>query len=163
MKKVLNLVKKAELIVMIILLLGMAGSSFSQVVFRLVLKRPLAWTEELSRYLFVWLTFIGGALVVAEGGHFKMDILTVLAKGKWIQVLNVFVNFMIFIFSMALLIYGTKLFLMVYSQKSPALRLTMSIPYFVLPLNGILSTLSLIEDTVLNVKMFFGKQKEVEK
>ena len=70
MKKLSDFVMKAEEIAIFILLLGMVASSFAQVGFRLVLDHPLAWSEELSRYLFVWLSFVGGALAVAEGSHF---------------------------------------------------------------------------------------------
>lgn len=161
MKKATEIIKKTELVFIIILLLGMVCSSFLQVVFRLVLKQPLAWTEELSRYLFVWLTFIGGALIVSERSHFKMDILTVLIKGRWVQIVNIIVQIALVIFSIVLVIYGTKLVRMVYTQKSPALGITMSIPYFVLPLNGVLSIIHLIENTIDDLRILVSKQKEV--
>ena len=145
----------------VVLMLGMVCSSFLQVVFRLVLKQPLAWTEELSRYLFVWLTFIGGALIVSESGHFKMDLLTVLLNKRWSQVLNILVSIALIIFSIVLMIYGFKLMKMVYTQKSPALRITMSIPYLVLPLNGILSLIHLFENIVKDLKIMLKKQDEV--
>ncbi|MGE4453874.1 MAG: TRAP transporter small permease [Sphaerochaeta sp.] len=161
MKRATEIIRKTEYVFIIVLLLGMVCSSFIQVVFRLVLKQPLAWTEELSRYLFVWLTFIGGALVVSESGHFKMDILTVLIKGRWVQIVNIIVNIALVVFSIVLVIYGIKLVHMVYTQKSPALGITMSIPYFVLPLNGVLSIIHLIENTIADLKILLKKQEEV--
>lgn len=161
MKRAAEIIKKTELVLIIVLLLGMVCSSFLQVVFRLVLKQPLSWTEELSRYLFVWMTFIGGALVVSESGHFKMDILTVLIKGRWVQVVNIIVNIALVIFSIVLVVYGFKLVQMVYSQKTPALGITMSIPYFVLPLNGVLSIIHLIENTIVDIKVLLNTQEEV--
>lgn len=161
MKRATEIIKKTELVLIIVLLLGMVCSSFLQVVFRLVLKQPLSWTEELSRYLFVWMTFIGGALVVSESGHFKMDILTVLIRGRWVQVVNIIVNIALVIFSIVLVVYGFKLVQMVYSQKTPALGITMSIPYFVLPLNGVLSIIHLIENTIDDVKVLLHNQEEV--
>jgi TRAP-type C4-dicarboxylate transport system permease small subunit len=107
------------------------------------------------------MTFIGGALVVSESGHFKMDILTVLIKGRWVQVVNIIVNVALVIFSVVLVVYGFKLVHMVYSQKTPALGITMSIPYFVLPLNGVLSIIHLIENTIDDVKILLNNQEEV--
>ncbi len=39
-----------------------------QVFFRYVLNSPLIWTEELARYLFVWLCFVGW-VIAGRGGH----------------------------------------------------------------------------------------------
>ena len=144
------------------LMLGMVTSSFLQVVFRLVLKQPLSWSEELSRYLFVWLTFIGGALMVSESGHFKMDLITAFLKGRWIQIINIIVNIALAIFSIVLIVYGAKLVKMVYTQKSPALGISMSIPYFVLPLNGVLSIVHIISNITDDLKILFNKQDEVQ-
>ena len=161
-KKATEIIRKTELIMITCLMLGMVTSSFLQVVFRLVLKQPLSWSEELSRYLFVWLTFIGGALMVSESGHFKMDLLTVFLKGRWIQIINIIVNIALAIFSIVLIVYGAKLVKMVYTQKSPALGISMSIPYFVLPLNGVLSIVHIISNITDDLKILFNKQDEVQ-
>ncbi len=44
----------------------------AQVLWRYVLNDSLAWTEEASRYLFVWMTFMGAALAVKEGTHIQV-------------------------------------------------------------------------------------------
>lgn len=59
---------------------------FGNVVLRYALDSGIAVSEELSRFIFIWLTFGGAVLVFAEGGHIAMDTLTArlparLAKG----------------------------------------------------------------------------------
>jgi TRAP-type C4-dicarboxylate transport system permease small subunit len=49
--------------------------TFAQVITRYVLGNPLIWSEEVARYLFVWLSMIGAGLAVREGGHFGLDLL----------------------------------------------------------------------------------------
>jgi TRAP-type C4-dicarboxylate transport system permease small subunit len=49
--------------------------TFAQVAARYVLGDPLIWSEEASRYLFVWVSMIGAALAIREGGHFGLDLL----------------------------------------------------------------------------------------
>ena len=49
--------------------------TFLQVFTRYVMSDPLIWTEELARYLFVWITLVGGAAAVRSRGHFGLDIL----------------------------------------------------------------------------------------
>jgi TRAP-type C4-dicarboxylate transport system permease small subunit len=49
--------------------------TFAQVATRYVLGDPLIWSEEAARYLFVWVSMIGAALAIREGGHFGLDLL----------------------------------------------------------------------------------------
>ena len=46
---------------------------FLQVVYRYVLTQPLHWSEELARYLFVWLSILGATLGLQKRGHFGLD------------------------------------------------------------------------------------------
>lgn len=45
------------------------------IVWRYLLNKPLVWTVELSRILFVWLTFIGAAVAVRDGVHVRVTLL----------------------------------------------------------------------------------------
>ena len=45
---------------------------FAQVVFRYALAHPLAWSEELARYLFIWATFFGASVAFYEGTHINV-------------------------------------------------------------------------------------------
>jgi TRAP-type C4-dicarboxylate transport system permease small subunit len=44
---------------------------FSQVLFRYLLEIPLHWTEELARYLTVWIVLLGAALGFRSDRHFR--------------------------------------------------------------------------------------------
>jgi TRAP-type transport system small permease protein len=48
----------------------------SQVVARYVLRSPLSWSEELARLGMIWLAFIAGSFVMAEGRHLTVDVLS---------------------------------------------------------------------------------------
>ena len=47
--------------------------TFAQVVLRFVFSDPRAWVEEVGRYLFVWITFLGGAACVWRKSHLGVD------------------------------------------------------------------------------------------
>jgi TRAP-type C4-dicarboxylate transport system permease small subunit len=49
--------------------------TFVQVLLRYVFSNPVAWIEEMSRYLFVWIVFLGAALAFRRGEHIQVDIL----------------------------------------------------------------------------------------
>lgn len=65
-------------------LLAMAGSALvfigflivAQVFFRYVLAAPPSWTEELTRYVFVWMAWLSAAVVFRWGQHVTIDALS---------------------------------------------------------------------------------------
>jgi TRAP-type C4-dicarboxylate transport system permease small subunit len=66
---------RLEAAVIVLLVSLLTGITFAQVATRYVLGDPLIWSEEAARYLFVWVSMIGAALAIREGGHFGLDLL----------------------------------------------------------------------------------------
>lgn len=60
---------------LIALLAGMAAMVFLNVVLRYGFNSGITWSEEMSRYFFVWLTFIGAVLTFAEHAHIGVETL----------------------------------------------------------------------------------------
>jgi TRAP-type transport system small permease protein len=60
---------------MILLLVGIVCLVLLQIFQRYFSLFPTPWTEEMSRFLFVYLTFFGGALLIKEKGHITVDVL----------------------------------------------------------------------------------------
>jgi TRAP-type transport system small permease protein len=63
--------------------------TFAQVVLRYFFNNPQAWAEEVSRYLFVWITFLGIAIGFAKDMHIRLDALTVLLPERPWRVVDV--------------------------------------------------------------------------
>ena len=49
--------------------------TLAQIFCRFVLNAPLIWSEELTRVLIVWMTFLGAAVVCWDGRHLNIDVL----------------------------------------------------------------------------------------
>lgn len=71
--KFISGLRKLEYYVTTPLFLIMLAIMFIQVVFRYMLHQPLAWSEELARFLFVVCTFLGAAIATAERGHIEIN------------------------------------------------------------------------------------------
>jgi TRAP-type C4-dicarboxylate transport system permease small subunit len=54
---------------------AITGVAFAQVVSRYAMGDPIIWSEEVARYLFVWITLVGAAAAVRTHAHFGLDIL----------------------------------------------------------------------------------------
>ena len=55
---------------------------FLQVAMRIAVGSSLAWTEELSRYSFLWAVYVGAALAVKRGGHVRITAQFMLWRGS---------------------------------------------------------------------------------
>lgn len=65
-------------VLLVAMLAGMVIMVFGNVVLRYGFNSGIDVSEELSRYLFVWLTYIGAVVVMRENGHLGVD--TVIGK-----------------------------------------------------------------------------------
>ena len=73
--KILKAVMTVVRILVALLLTGTVVSTTLQIITRYVLGNSLSWTEQVTRYLFIWLVALGIPLSFYEGGSFKFDIL----------------------------------------------------------------------------------------
>lgn len=150
-KKFMKAVHFAEKWVLITLIIMSVITAFLQVFFRFILGKPLSWSEELTRYLFVWMGMLGTCVALRFDSHFRMDILVLLVPQRGRRYLAMFWDICVFAFCCAMVWCGALLMKNSLHQLSPALRISMAIPYSSIPISGGLMILNLIE------KYFGGK------
>src|SRR5690606_22465556 len=63
-------------VAMVLSLAAMSIMVFGNVVLRHFFNSGVNIAEELSRFMFIWLTFLGAVVAMREGGHLGVDILT---------------------------------------------------------------------------------------
>lgn len=73
MNRVAGWIVRAMEFALFCLLAGMVVMVFGNVVLRYVFNTGLNFSEEMSRYFFVWLTFVGAVLAFAEHGHIGVE------------------------------------------------------------------------------------------
>jgi TRAP-type C4-dicarboxylate transport system permease small subunit len=112
-----------------------------QVVSRYVLGSPSSWTEELARYLLIWIGLLGGAYAYHVKMHLGLDLLSQkLSPGaRRLQARLIHVAVMLFA---ALVLLGGGLNLiwlaLELGQHSAALGVPMWVVYLSLPLSGLM-------------------------
>lgn len=100
---------------------------FTQVLFRYLLSNSLNWTEELAKYLFVWMTFIGSASAFKDHIHIGVDFFVELLPSKYKYYANWIDIFLITVFSGVATLIGYMWTADVWGTLSPALELPISI------------------------------------
>jgi TRAP-type C4-dicarboxylate transport system permease small subunit len=163
MRRLVEVVNRTADILTQILLGVMVVTVFTQVIFRFFIEQPLSWSEEVARYVFVWIIWMGAAVVVKQGGHPGMDLLTKSFSPRWQRVTEI---------AMALLYVATLLtvvftgFALVYtnmSQPSPAMELPMGIPYAAIPLAAVIMLLNLACSVFFPQQGAHDQKAEVDK
>ncbi len=108
-----------------------------QVFLRYIFSYSLSWSEEVARYLMIWVAFLGGSLALKKGLHIGVElVVTRLHQGlkRWVLL---FSQLLIFLFLVSLTLGGIKLTWAVRDQSSPALLFSMSWAYLSAPVGGL--------------------------
>jgi len=112
-----------------------------QVLSRYLLQSPSSVSEEVARFLLIWISLIGAVYCYRTKAHLGLDIITNKLAAKQQKIAALFTHVMVFIFSaLVLIIGGIRLVILAFEpiQRSPALDVPMGYIYSVLPLSGLL-------------------------
>jgi len=135
---------KGEAWVLIAFVATMTVVVLLQVIYRYLLTRPLHWSEELARYLFVWISLLGASLSVQKRGHFGMDFFYRMLPEKGRRFLLFFTYLLMGAVMVVLLIYGIGLVQKTAAQQSPAMEISMGWAYACLPVGAALMSIHLL-------------------
>jgi TRAP-type C4-dicarboxylate transport system permease small subunit len=125
------------------LLAATVAVTFLQVVCRYGLDSSLSWSEEFSRYAFIWGIFLGAGSVARRGQHMAVDALRTILSGRPRHLLEIFVGvagilfFAVFGYTAVLLTDNAM------GQISTALEIPIAAVYVSAPLGAALSVLHL--------------------
>jgi TRAP-type C4-dicarboxylate transport system permease small subunit len=115
---------------------------FAQVLSRFVFKVPLSWTEELSRFALIWLTFVAASVALREGRHFVVDIFSHGLPPKWKNYYGKFVLLVNLVLLAVLFYTGLGIVPVAHMQESAALNIHMSYVYLSIPCGAALMILN---------------------
>jgi len=147
-----NILEQALNFVAIILFAMIFIVVLLQIFFRYILNDPLIWTEELARYLFIWLCFTGWVIASRHSDHITI----VAVRDKLPVVLQKLVGLLTqsgYIALAAILIWqGSFLFQRNLSVETVTLFFPFALVYFIVPVAGILIAIIAITDSIKIVR-----------
>ena len=132
MKKFLDFLdNKLEMSICIVLMCVLSVVLFIQVFYRYVLQNSLSWSEELARYCFVWLVYMGIPYGCKIMRHIKIDAGLYLFPKKARKYVVILGDVIFFIFALVIVYYawGLEQKQIMFGQLSPAMQIPMWIPY----------------------------------
>lgn len=111
------------------------------VITRYAMGSQADWSEELARFLLIWIGLLGAAFASGKGMHLAIDLLQPTLSVLNQRRLTILISLLIIVFVTAVLIVGGLRLMFLTSklgQLSAALRIPMYIVYMILPISGVL-------------------------
>ena len=163
MKSVLTFLdEKLEMSICIVLMSTLTVVLGVQVFFRYVMGASLSWSEELARYMFVWLVYLGIPYGCKVMRHIKIDAGLYLFP-KAIRRHVVILGDIIFLcFAIAIVYYawGLEMKQIKFGQLSPAMQIPMWIPYGAPLVGFFLTAIREIQTIIYRVKHLKDPEKD---
>jgi TRAP-type C4-dicarboxylate transport system permease small subunit len=145
---------------MIIGLMGvMTVIVFAQIFFRYMFNVPLGWSEELARFAFVWVSFMGASALMRAKEHINvtvfLDVMPARMKAMCVLLANLCALICVYFF----LVGGVELTRNEWRQLAPALEIPMGWVYLAIPVAATLMGVWVLLQTVESAqRVVRGKQ-----
>lgn len=129
-----NVVEGLLLVLMAVLCVDVFLGVFS----RYVLARTFTWYDEIARLVFVWMIFLGAAVAVKRGAHFRLHLLVDRIPSRFRRLADVLALLLVIAFGVLLIQQGLLLVELGQFQQTPVMGLPKSYVYASIPVGGVL-------------------------
>lgn len=128
-----------------VVLAGLTGILFLQVILRFVFVSSLTWSEAVPRLLLIWLVFLG-LIPTVKGQHLIID---VLRDRPWLRYLSTAVKWAVLVF---LLVKGVEVVTKVIDQKMPITGISRAWQYAAVPVGAGIAAIVGIDEFILLIR-----------
>ncbi|MBQ3031119.1 MAG: TRAP transporter small permease [Anaerotignum sp.] len=146
-----------EEFIIVPLIFAMSIIIFIQVIMRYVFQNSLTWSEELARYLFVWLVYFSVSFTARRQKHIRIDAAINLYPKKLRPYIDILSEIIVLAFSIFIAVTGVTVYQKIAwsGQMSPAIGIPMQIVYAA-PMVGMALT------AIRQVQCIIGKIKNLK-
>lgn len=123
-----------------------------QVLNRFILHIPAAWTEEMGRYVFVWVSLLGTIRALKDRAHLSVDILTMNLKGNSKVVADIIADSITLMFSLILTVTGYNYTIANIGNFCEFGEFPLFIIYLIIPITGLLLSYVSMEQIYCHIK-----------
>lgn len=127
-----------------------------QVIMRYVFSRPLTWSEEAARFIFVYVSFIGISYAYRQKGHIRMEVVVNLFPQAVRRGLEVLINLGTIALFCYMIPFSFRFIGIQAGVKATATHIPMSIVYTALPLGMALSCVRLL---ISSLRIVWGEEE----
>ncbi len=115
-----------------------------QVLMRYLFAYPNPWSEEVSRFCFIWVSLLGASLAVEHRTHFGFDQVTRKLRPRMKKAVETGARVVVLTFALLLIGTGVALMDLTMGERSPALNLPVALVYAAAPVSGALMVIHML-------------------
>ena len=130
-------------VVLVILMAAMAILVFTNVLARYLFNHSFVWAEELSRYMMIWVGFLGAGLVLRIGAHIAVDVFQDMVPRRVAQAMRAAALLVLAASLVAMLWLGCSYVVFAWGQETPVLNWNFGLVYVAIPLGALLMLIHL--------------------
>lgn len=161
--KFLDILEKIEKIFLFVTVAIMVVVMVYQVILRYIFSAANSWSEELTRYLFIYDVMVAAAIAIRRNSHLQIDVITGHLKPNVQKVFTIVATLAGIVFLVFLLSYSLTLCQTATKTMSAGLPISMAVAYASMPLGVVLMILTSIEVILKNIsELRTGRDKEAE-
>lgn len=147
------------------LLLFVVGLTFFQVLLRFLFKGYLAWGEEISRYVMVWMTYIGAIWLSKNGKHLSVGINLQKNLGReTVIIIDILINLCLMTVSLVVTYYGVLFVQSTLNYAATSISwLRMGYIFMLMPVAMAIITYYALKNIIGNFGELFRKRPELDR
>ena len=127
-----------------------------QIAGRFVFAYSIFWSDELTRFFLIWISFLGMSVGIRRGAHPGIDSLVRLLPPRSVRFVLALALVLSLLFFAVMVVYGGTLVLITWPQRSVSLGIRMSLPYLAVPMSGLLMFLHAVAIGMQGERPFFA-------
>lgn len=138
------------------LLLIIVAITIVQVFYRFAFNSPLTWSDELARFLFIWMVFIGAAIVSYDDKHLGVEILQEKMSHKTKFITSLIMRVVILFALIVTAFSSVELVQIAHSQSSGALEIPYSYWRVSATVGSVLMVIATISRSIIDIKDYYN-------
>jgi TRAP-type C4-dicarboxylate transport system permease small subunit len=150
MKKLANCYNKFEEYALVLSLIITVIVIFIQVIARYVFNSSLSWSEEFSRYLFIWQTWLGSSVALRDKKHIRLEILDNKFGPKGFNMMMIMADVLWLAFDIFLITSGVELVSKQWMRgtRSSGIGIPLAFVYASLPFSSLVIAFRLVVEII---------------
>jgi len=130
---------------------------------RFVLNSSLGWGDELARFIFIWISFLGAVFAYTTDDHVGLNFLVAKIESARVQNIVSIISDLFILLVVGFITYYGYIVAVSATNVSPALYIPMSLIYAVVPVSGLMMVVINLMKTKKHIELYIKDEKEKSK
>ncbi len=160
--KFLRIIESATKSIAGLILVLATSITILQVIFRYLLKIPFVWSEEFTRFLFIWIVWLGAALATVAKKHMVIEFIRDSFPNPWPVTIKFLTDLLALFFLTVVVIKGISLVNLMAKEFYVTFPVSVKYAYLASVIGGLLMLIFWLSDFWQNLQKIFRRRRNID-